>query len=280
MTSSKIKRFICIATMLLFVAMIPSAAYARPVPGEDIVQSEQYPMYYLSADGETFIEITSERHFDSNCFVAHIVLHDPEALRTCFPDDNFNRRGIMTEVARDHNAVFMVNADYCTVDFDCNFVIRNNKVYREGWPGGAYGAYFCIMNDGHTGFVDLGTSAKEALELGVRHSFSFWSGPMILDGENRGGTGSIHPRTFMGEVLRDDDALEYYIIVADGRSEESRGLTHYEEAEILLSKGCTIGYNLDGGGSSEMVFDGKILNVPSDGHERSDHDFIYVRYGD
>ena len=28
--------------------------------------------------------------------------------------------------------------------------------------------------------------------------------------------------------------------------------------------------------STEMIFDGKILNVPSAGVERNDHDFIYI----
>lgn len=280
MTFSKIKRFICIAIMPLFMVTIPSVAYARPVPGDVIVQSEEYPMYYMSADGGTYIEITKEVYFGSECFIARIVTDDPSLLRSCFAQNRFDRTGVMTEVARDHSAVFMVNADYTTACMWNNYVIRDRKVYREGYPHVAEGAYFCVMNTGHLEFVSLKTQSKDALALGVVHSFSFYSGPMVLNGENRGGNGSIHPRTFMGEAPRDDGKLEYYIVVADGRREDSKGLSHYEEGEILLSKGCTIGYNLDGGGSSEMVFDGKILNVPSDGHERSDHDFIYVRYGD
>ena len=280
MTFSKIKRFICIAIMLLLMVTIPSVAYARPVPGDVIVQSEEYPMYYMSADGGTYIEITKEVYFGSECFIARIVTDDPSLLKSCFAMNRFDKTGVMTEVARDHDAVFMVNADYCTMCMWNNYVIRDRKVYREGYPHVAEGAYFCVMNTGHLEFVSLKTQSKDALALGVVHSFSFYSGPMVLNGENRGGNGSIHPRTFMGEAPRDDGKLEYYIVVADGRREDSRGLSHYEEGEILLSKGCTIGYNLDGGGSSEMVFDGKILNVPSDGHERHDHDFIYVRYGD
>ena len=280
MTFSKIKRFICIAIMLLLMVTIPSVAYARPVPGDIVVQSEEFPMYYLSADGGTFIEITKEIYFESECFIARIVTDDPFLLKSCFADDRYDRTGVMTEVARDHDAIFMANADYTTACMWNNYVIRDRVVYREGYPQVAEGAYFCVMDTGHLEFVSLKTQSKDALDLGVVHSFSFYSGPMILDGENRGGNGSIHPRTFMGEAPRDDGRLEYYIVVADGRRIDSRGLTHYEEAEILLDKGCTIGYNLDGGGSSEMVFDGKILNVPSDGHERSDHDFIYVRFGD
>ncbi len=280
MTFSKMKRFVCIAVMLLLVVTIPSAAYARPEPGDVIVQSETYPMYYLSADGGTYIEITKEVYFGSECFIARIVTDDPSLLKSCFAENRYDRTGVMTEVARDHGAVFMVNADYTTACMWNNYIIRDRIVYREGYPHAAEGAYFCVMNTGHLEFVSLHTRSKDALALGVVHSFSFYGSNLFIDGEPTTSSGAKHPRTFMGEVPRDDGKLEYIIVVADGRRTDSVGLAHNEEAAILYEKGCNIGYNLDGGGSSEMVFDGKILNVPSDGHERHDHDFIYVRYGD
>lgn len=243
---------------------------------EPIIQSTEYPMYYH--DQKVFIEITKERYYDCNCFVTHIILSDPQALKTCFAYDNFRLDSPMSVVAQQHNAIFMVNADYSTVDFWSNFVIRNGKIYRNANPPGALGAYFCYMIDGHLEFFDLNTTEQEALNAGVWHSFSFWGKNLFTtDGQiavSEGG--AVHPRTFMGEVPREDELLEYIIVAADGRSMESRGLTHYEEATILYEKGCTIGYNLDGGGSTEMIFDGKILNQPSAGIERNDHDFIYV----
>ena len=237
-------------------------------------------MLYINPDGTAIIEITKERHYDSNCFVARIITSNPRLLRSCFANDNFSSVGEMTSVAEDHDAIFMINADWCTIDFFCNFVIRNGEVYRDGFAWGAYGAYFCIMDDGHLNFVDLHTTAEDALKAGVVHSFSFWGDNLFQDGKPHANEHGKHPRTFMGEVPRNDDMLEYIIVVADGRSQESAGLTPLEEANILYEKGCNIGYNLDGGGSSEMVFDGKILNVPSDGHERRDHDFIYVKIDD
>lgn len=41
-----------------------------------------------------------------------------------------------------------------------------------------------------------------------------------------------------------------------------------EQAEIMLSLGCTYSANLDGGGSSEMIVNDKVVNKPSDGSER------------
>ena len=58
--------------------------------------------------------------------------------------------------------------------------------------------------------------------------------------------------------MRDDDKLEYYLVVVDGRRIDSKGFCHDDESEFLFEKGCYIAYNLDGGGSSEMMFDGKI----------------------
>ena len=63
------------------------------------------------------------------------------------------------------------------------------------------------------------------------------------------------------------------MVVVDGRTSKSLGLTARQSAELMLSLGCITATNLDGGGSSEMieVVNGviKVLNKPSDGVERS-----------
>lgn len=269
-----------IAALLLIAIALSLAKINVSADNQYTVQSETYPMKYENADGSTVIEITLERHYDTNCFVARIVTCNPKLLSACFANDRFDRVGVMTEVAKDHDAVFMVNADWSTGELCNNFVVRNGDIYRYDKTEWAGASYFCVMTDGHLKFIRSHTPVREAIKAGVYHSFSFWGSNLFKHGKPRGTASRLAPRTFMGEVQRDDDMLEYIIVVADGRSHESKGLNHSQEAKILYRHGCNIGYNLDGGGSSEMVFDGKILNVPSDGHERRDHDFIYVRYGD
>jgi exopolysaccharide biosynthesis protein len=75
-----------------------------------------------------------------------------------------------------------------------------------------------------------------------------------------------HPRTILGNFSNGD--ILFWVI--DGRQPGySRGAT-LEEVQIkLLELGVVDAYNLDGGGSSAMVFKGKLLNRPSDGRERS-----------
>lgn len=82
------------------------------------------------------------------------------------------------------------------------------------------------------------------------------------------GCGSMcgrHPRTAVG--IKADGTV--VLVVVDGRSTDSRGMTLVELARFLLDEGVVTALNLDGGGSSTMVVRGKVVNDPSDGRERS-----------
>ena len=72
------------------------------------------------------------------------------------------------------------------------------------------------------------------------------------------------PRTGAG-VKADGTVL---LMVVDGRSQHSAGMTLKEFAQYLKRFGAVSAVNFDGGGSSEMVLDGKVMNRPSDGSER------------
>ena len=72
------------------------------------------------------------------------------------------------------------------------------------------------------------------------------------------------PRTAIG--IRKDGTI--LLVVVDGRSEKSVGVTLNELADYLVRLGADIAMNLDGGGSSEMVIGNEIKNSPSDGQER------------
>lgn len=76
-----------------------------------------------------------------------------------------------------------------------------------------------------------------------------------------------NPQTAIG-VLANGNVL---LIVADGRTSQNVGLTGYELRQFVKNNYPTIELlcQLDGGGSSEMIVDGKIVNIPSDGHERN-----------
>lgn len=82
-----------------------------------------------------------------------------------------------------------------------------------------------------------------------------------------------HPRTAVAK-LRDG---KFLMITVDGRTESSGGIGLQDLAEYLLSLGATDAMNLDGGGSTTMFVDGKVVNHPSDKEgERKVSDAILV----
>ena len=54
------------------------------------------------------------------------------------------------------------------------------------------------------------------------------------------------------------------MVVVEGRG-QSKGVTHEGMAEIMLELGCIQAYNLDGGASSGMAFNRKLISKPSGG---------------
>ena len=82
------------------------------------------------------------------------------------------------------------------------------------------------------------------------------------------------PRTGIGVI----DDNHFVFVVVDGRSEGySKGVTMTEFAQIFQDLGATVAYNLDGGGSSTMYFNGELVNDPlGKGQERGTSDILYL----
>ena len=86
-----------------------------------------------------------------------------------------------------------------------------------------------------------------------------------------------NPRTAIGMIA----PLDYVFVVTDGRSGDSSGLTVRQLAQLLQNYGAEFAYNLDGGGSSSMVFLGQLINDPGTSkknEERSVSDIVYIGY--
>jgi hypothetical protein len=128
------------------------------------------------------------------------------------------------------------------------------------------------MGDGDTVKVLLATSPR--IPRGAAPVMIIGGWPRILrDGENVAGEsatmeGTIsrnaearHPRTAVG-FSRDSSTL--FVLTVDGRSENSGGMTLVELANVMRELGAWQAMNFDGGGSTTMVIDGKVVNHPSD----------------
>ena len=100
----------------------------------------------------------------------------------------------------------------------------------------------------------------------------------VTEDDEVGKAKASNPRTAIGII----DSDHFVFVVSDGRTKESEGLTLYDLAEFMLSLDVETGYNLDGGGSSTMYFNGEVVNNPTlSGRsikERSVSDIVYIGY--
>ena len=70
-----------------------------------------------------------------------------------------------------------------------------------------------------------------------------------------------HPRSV---VAVNQDASKLWLLVIDGRQASSLGMNFPEMADYLIKLGAWNAVNLDGGGSSTMIFNQQVVNSPSD----------------
>jgi hypothetical protein len=83
----------------------------------------------------------------------------------------------------------------------------------------------------------------------------------ILEGTKPGFSSGRHPRTAIGF---NRDSTQLIALTVDGRRESDSGMSLVELADAMLSLGAYEAMAFDGGGSTTMVIEGKVVNRPSD----------------
>ena len=224
------------------------------------------------SDSKTSITLKRYRAYDSDIYVADITVSDASALKTALANNTYGRNitDTTSDIADENNAVLAINGDYYGAR-QSGYVIRNSKLYRN--TSGDRDA-LVIQKNGEFKFVsESETSAEQLLQAGALQVFSF--GPVLLNnseisvGENEevGMAMASNPRTAVGYLGNN----HYVFVVSDGRTSESAGLSLYELASFMKEIGVVDAYNLDGGGSSTMVFKGEIINNPTtNGHSNQE----------
>jgi hypothetical protein len=82
------------------------------------------------------------------------------------------------------------------------------------------------------------------------------------------------PRTAVGQLANG----RILLVAVDGRSRVSRGLTNVQLARAMVHYGAVEAMAFDSGGSTELAFNGRVLNRPSDGYERPLADSFQLTY--
>ncbi len=231
------------------------------------------------------IKISTHEKYGATYYVADIQLSNPAYLKTAFAKNTFGRNIVQytSTIAKNNNAILAINGDFYGFR-DKGLIIRNGVLYRDKPRSDPYyNTTLMIDKNGDFNYVVEGETAGTTLiEQGISQSFSF--GPILVsNGEISNDTNTqywvaakANPRVAIGQV----GPLHYIFVVVDGRTGSSEGMTLPELAQVMADHGAISAYNLDGGGSSTMFYNGKIINRPTtDGSsfgERGVSDIVYI----
>lgn len=250
---------------------------------EDPLQTPQGASGLSYDDGNISITIAEYRVYDTAVYVADVRLSSADYLKTAFAQNTYGKNVTATtsQIAADNSAILAINGDFYGSQ-ETGYVLRNGVLYRD--TASAREA-LVIDRAGKFSIVPEGqASAQELLAQGAWQVLSF--GPALVtdgavavtEGEEVGKARASNPRTAIAQV----DALHYLFIVSDGRTEASQGLSLYQLAVFAQSLGAETVYNLDGGGSSTLYFNGQVINNPTTSgksiKERKVSDIVFIGY--
>ena len=217
---------------------------------------------------------------ESVYYAADIYIGNIDCFRSYFAHNATypNRTDLFPRMVEESNAILAINGDYCGFNFG-GIIFRNGVMYSDV-PNGED---ICILlRDGSMLCTD--STAFDITDYGEENVYQIWSfGPSLLSDSGKALTESEmqvpyylagnHPRTALGYY----EPGHYCFVVADGRqSGYSVGPTMEELAGVMEKLGCTMAYNLDGGGSSMMSLNGTFANKPSTAGERDVPDILLI----
>lgn len=237
------------------------------------------------SDDNIQVSLTEKTVENTQVYIADITVSSSDYLKTAFAQNTYgtNVTAKTSVTAAENHAILAVNGDYYGAN-STGYVIRNGVVYRDTVREDSSNGDLAIYKDGSFKIIyEDEISADQLVKDGVVNLLAF--GPSLVeDGEIAVDTNSevgqsmaSNPRTAIGII----DENHYIIVVSDGRTSESEGLSLYQLAEVIKSYGVKTAYNLDGGGSSTLYFNGQVINKPTTNgtiSERAVSDIVYIGY--
>lgn len=236
-------------------------------------------------DDNVSINLTTKTVSNTKVYIADITVSSPKYLKTALAQNTYgNNVTAKTSVtAANNSAILAINGDFYGAN-TTGYVIRNGVVYRNTVREDASNGDLAIYKDGSFGIVyENDVSAEDLVKNGVVNLLAF--GPTLVNNgkitvssnSEVGQSMASNPRTAIGII----DKNHYVIVVSDGRTSESQGLSLYQLAQVMKSYGVKTAYNLDGGGSSTLYLNGKVVNKPTTNgtiSERAVSDIVYIGY--
>ena len=227
-------------------------------------------------DADISIRITSSRldEHKTDLYVAEVYVSSVQYLRRAFALGKWkgDMRAVKT-IAKDSKALLAMTGDYASL-LDAGLVVANGTLYRKSENRLRDNCLILANGEMHT-YKRREMDVNAVLETGgIWHSFLF--GPQLLENgqvitKSDSKIRQPNPRSALGYIAPG----HYVFVVADGRSGKNRGLTLEALSQVMKDLGCRAAYNLDGGQSAVLWFNGEAVNNPYKGGRRLT-DIVYI----
>ena len=295
-----LKLIITVLVLLSFLFLIPSGAFVGhaevieiPLEAkEDDIPSPQEECY-LSAteyeDPSISVSITTGTMYDTGYMIAHVKIADASQIRSCISGTYSQPRETLGyKLARQYHAVLAVNGDFFSMKTNSGITIRQGHAYylpKEDKNLTYRGAHYdLLLIDAEGDLHILKAATLDDLynlpeDMDIINTFTFGPG-LVIDGERQGDFFNFNnsPESKTQRMcIAQVGPLEYLCICCEGPDDpDSTGMTLEQFTDLVVAQeGVINAYNLDGGGSSTMVFHNKKVNCPNRNVNRSLVDILY-----
>ncbi|MBP5661813.1 MAG: phosphodiester glycosidase family protein [Clostridia bacterium] len=247
------------------VIEIPATSVSTPEPDSDPLgqlnltegENDEHGNRVLVNNVEEGIVILRVK---GSSFNGHLVLIDDPARVFV---GTTNRKGVwgqvICEMMESYGAVVGINASgFEDKEGHGKGGVINGLCYSEGKAWGSYNPQYHSIVLTNSNKLLAGTIPDwDAYD--VRDGAQF-TPSVIVNGEVVIGRGyGLQPRTIVGQA---ENGTVMFLVI-DGRSTASLGATYLQCADILLTYHCVNAGACDGGSSSVLGYDGKVMNIPS-----------------
>ena len=219
------------------------------------------------------------RENDADYNVARVTIASPTQLRTALAGAYGTKKtNKVSKLAENNRAVVAMNGDYY-LNRTGGYVVRQGEVFRKTPTKNKDMLIIDDLGDFHILVNSDPNQLKAILDSDRTIINAFTFGPaLVIDGmlqempaKYEFNIRGREPRSAIGQL----DALTYILLVVDGRSDQNKGVTVAQVADFMSRMGCVQAFNLDGGNTAALVFNGELYCDKSASGERSISDIIY-----
>ena len=219
----------------------------------------------------------------TTCRWVIIEIADPSQLRTTMSLESYEDPTLArsADMAKSVNAVVAMNADFIKYTYDFGYVIRQGVFYRDMLDSQKHPRDVLIIDDaGDFSIVPKATSADMAAYLarmeeeGRTAINTFTFGPaLVIDGEMQEVSKNPEHEAILATqrvCICQLGHLKYAIVEIDGGNGLGMNLQELARYVLEIFPECQVAYNLDGGGSSHVLVNGRLIHKTANSRPISD----------